>query len=70
MVLFIGVKLHHVNLTEVWSCLECAKEVDNTSSIKCSKCLLYICFTCNEGGVTKYFKKTPKNFKCYICKGQ
>ena len=45
------------NIPEIWSCLICVEEAVEAVSIKCSRCLLFIHFNCNEGGVTKYYKK-------------
>ena len=53
---------------DVSSCRKCSEASAAESFIKCSKCLLLIHYNCNEGGVTSYYKKHSRNFKCYLCK--
>ena len=42
------------------SCWKWSETTEAKSLIKCSKCLLFIHFRCNEGGVTSYYKKKFK----------
>jgi len=49
-------------------CFKCKSPVISGKYIICSQCLNNIHYACNNPKVTIYYQKTPKNFKCDICK--
>ena len=49
-------KLYYTLSSEVWSYLVCGEEIVTITSIKCSKCSLFIHYNWNDGGATNYYK--------------
>ena len=60
--------VEHARVADNTSCLVCGEIARNGFYLKCSKCTLSIHYLCNDEGVSNYYRKKPKNFKCYICK--